>query len=36
MIFNNLLRTKHIKARLMKHKIMLPGRRKTEVEYSGD
>ena len=36
MIFNNLLRTKPIKARLLKNKIMLPGRRKTETEYSGD
>lgn len=36
MIFNNLLRTKHIKAGLMKNKIVLPGRRKTEVEYNGD
>lgn len=36
MIFNNLLRTKPIKARLTKNKIVLPCRRKTEVEYSGD
>lgn len=36
MIFNNLLRTKCIKARLIKNKIVLPGRRKTDVEYSGD
>ncbi|CAL6021736.1 Conserved_hypothetical protein [Hexamita inflata] len=36
MTFNNLMRTKTVKAQLQQHKINLPTKRKNDVEFTGD